>query len=200
MKAFRKAVWWGSVLALVVVLFSIRLIFRDEFGWALLFTIFALCALALFVAPPLAEALSGGLIGKLFAFDKGKVEKDHSKARWLVTQERFEEAVAEFRRALEGEPGNIKLRVEIAEIYSRDMKKFHAAISELEECLKHPLSPREAASILNRIADIHETDLRDPRAARAALSRILEAYPGTNAAERAAQRMAGIPQDLPPAE
>jgi len=167
-------------------------IFRDNPTWGLLFAIVILGFLALFIALPLAQTLSEALMNKLFAVNKGKVPKNYSKARCLVTQERFEEAIAEFRRDLEEEPENIALRMEIAEILSRDMKHFHQAISEMEECLNFPVGEAKAASILNRIADIYETDLGDSHAAIAALSRIAQDWPGTKAAERANQRIEGI--------
>jgi len=191
-KVRSKALWWGVVLGLIVVLIGIRVIFRDNPTWGLLFAIVILGFLALFIALPLAQTLSEALMNKLFAVNKGKVPKNYSKARCLVTQERFEEAIAEFRRDLEEEPENIALRMEIAEILSRDMKHFHQAISEMEECLNFPVGEAKAASILNRIADIYETDLGDSHAAIAALSRIAQDWPGTKAAERANQRIEGI--------
>jgi tetratricopeptide (TPR) repeat protein len=196
-KVRSKALWWGLVLGLIVVLIGIWVIFRDEPMWGLLFTIVVLVFFALLICLPLAKAISEALMDKLFAVNKGKVAKDYSKARWLVTQERFEEAIEEFRRDLEEEPENIALRMEIAEILSRDMEDFHQAISEMEECLNFPVGEAQAASILNRIADIHETNLGDPRTAIAALSRIAQDRPGTKAAARAYQRIEAIRAAMP---
>lgn len=86
------------------------------------------------------------------------------------------------------------LRMEIAEIYSAEMKDFRQAISELEECLSLPLGDTQGASILNRIADIYETNLGDIEAALATLARITETWPGTKLAWRAQQRIEGIRQ------
>jgi len=147
---------------------------------------------AVFVAIPLATFFSEKFLAPLMGDRGAKITRDYSKAKSLAAQGKFEEAIEEFRRGLEDEPDNVMLRMEIAEIYGREMKDFRQAISELEECLKLRLGETQGASILNRIADIHETNLGEVEAAVATLTRIVENWPGTKVAWRAQQRIEGI--------
>ncbi len=192
MKGALKAVWWGALLALIVVLIGVWITLRHQFGWGLLFTIIVCVFIGVLICVPVARAISEGLMSKLFALNKGKVRRDYSRARWLVSQGQFEQAIAEFRRALEQEPENIALRREIADIYASEIKDYRRAISELEECLSFQPEPAQGASILNRIADIYETNLGETQTAVATLSRIIHNQPGTKEAQRAQQRIESI--------
>lgn len=147
---------------------------------------------AVLVTPPLSRFFSEKAMGTLFGTREGKASRDYSRAKSLAAQGRFEEAIEEFRRGLEKEPDNIMLRLEIAEIYSREMNDFHGAISELEECLKLKLGPTQGASILNRMADIYETNLGDMDAAVGALRTIQKTWPETKLAQRAQERIKAI--------
>jgi tetratricopeptide (TPR) repeat protein len=149
---------------------------------------------AVFIAPPLAGFLGEKLVAPLIGERGAKITRDYSKARSLAAQGKFEEAIEEFRRGLENDPENVMLRMEIAEIHGREMKDFRQAISELEECLKLPLGETQGASILNRIADLYETNLGEVEAAIATLTRIIENWPSTKLAWRDQQRIEGIRQ------
>lgn len=189
--------WIGYFLILFSIVIVARMIFRDgltDLGIGMLFVIALCLALGVLFALPIGRAVSQSFLDNLFALNRGRVSKDYSRAKWLVTQERFEEAIEEFRKALEEEPDSVTIRMQIAEILSRDLKSFVKAISEFEECLKLPVSEAQGASILNRIADIQEESLGDRHAAVAALRRILERWPGTRAAERAEQRIRTLRQ------
>ena len=144
---------------------------------------------AVFIAPPMSKLLGENLVRFVFGEKGGRITRDHSRARSLAAKGKFEEALEEYRRGMEKEPENVMLRMEIAEIYSGEMKDFHAAISELEECLTLKLGATQGASILNRMADIYETNLGDIEGALAALRRIQEMWPGTKLAERARERI-----------
>ncbi len=147
---------------------------------------------AAFVAVPLSTFLSERLLAPLMGDRGAKITREYSRARSLAAQGKYEEAIREFRSGLEDDPDNVLLRMEIAEIYSVEMKDFRQAICELEACLHLPLGETQGASILNRIADIYETNLGDIEAALAALRRITETWPGTKLAWRAQQRIEGI--------
>jgi tetratricopeptide (TPR) repeat protein len=192
-----RTLWIGYFLILLSIIIVARTIFRDglmDLGFGMLFVIAMCLALGILIALPASRAISQGFLDRLFAVNKGKVPKDYSKAKWLVTQERFREAVEEFRKALEEEPENISIRTEIAEILSRDLKDFGQAVSELEACLQLPVSEAQGASILNRIADIQEESFADAAAAIRTLHRISERWPASKAAERAAQRIRALRQ------
>jgi tetratricopeptide (TPR) repeat protein len=153
--------------------------------------------IAVLIVPPAARFLSEKLMGSLLGERGIQLTREYSKAKSLAAQGKFEEAIAEYRRALEDDPENVMLRLEIAEIYSGETKDFHGAISELEECLKLSLAPTQGASILYRIADIYETNLGDVGAAIAALRRIPENWPGTKFAHRALERIGATEEGMP---
>jgi tetratricopeptide (TPR) repeat protein len=178
--------------ALVVIYFAWVLPRLEMLPTSPIITVLYWIVIAVLIAPPIARICGEKVAGQLFYPDKGRVMKECSRARSLAARGKFEQAVEEYRRALEKEPDNIRLRMDIAEIYSREMKDFRQAVAELEECLKIHLSEIQGASVLNRIADIYETDLRDPEAAVEALGRIARKWPLTVSAERAEQRIEGI--------
>lgn len=192
-----STLWIGYLLILLSIIIVARVIFRGgliDLGIGMFFVIAMCLALGILIAFPAGRAISQGFLDRLFAVNKGKVSKDYSKAKWLVTQERFQEAVEEFRKALEEEPENVSIRMEIAEILSRDLKDFGRAISEFEACLGLPVSEAQGASILNRIADIQGENLSDADAAIRTLRRISERWPASKAAERAEQRIRALRQ------
>lgn len=155
----------------------------------LVVTVIFWALVAILIAPPLASVFGEKVMGSLFGESGAKVTKEYSKARSLAAQGRFEEAIEEYRGGLEREPDNLILRLEIAEIYSSEMKDYRRAVTELEECLKLKLGSTQGASILNRMADIYDTNLGDREAAVAALERIRRTWPGTKVAYRAQERL-----------
>ena len=192
-----STLWIGYLLILLSIIIVARMIFRGgliDMGIGMLFVIAMCLAFGILIAFPAGRAISQGFLDRLFAVNKGKVPKDYSRAKWLVTQERFPEAVEEFRKALEEEPESVSIRMEIADICSRYLKDFGRAISELEACLQLPVSEAQGASILNRIADIQEESFADAAAAIRTLHRISERWPASKAAERAEQRIQTIQQ------
>ena len=156
---------------------------------SLLIVVFIWVIIAVLVAPPLARLFSEKAIATLFGEKVARISRDYSRARSLAAQGKFEEAIEEYRREVEKDPENVMLRLEIAEIYSSEMKEYSRAVSELEECLKVNLGPTQGASVLNRMADIYDTNLGEPEAALAALRTIQEKWPGTKLAARAQERI-----------
>jgi len=198
MKRMLKAIWLGGVLGLAVVCIGIAVIFHDTPGWGLVFVLVISFFIGLLICVPVAGALSERAMNKLFAINKGKVSKDYSRAKRLLVNERFEDAIQEFRRALEEEPENLLLRLEIAEIYSRRLHDYSKAIKEYEEALGMDMTDSERASILNRIADVYESGLEHDEMAVRTLSRIVDPLPGTKFAEKAEERMERTNMGQPP--
>ncbi len=192
MKGTMRAVWLGTVLGLTVVLFGTMILFQGELGWGSLFVIVISAFLGLLICLPVADALARLFMNRVYAVHKGKVSKDFSRAKRLLAEERFAEAMGEFRRAVEEEPENVSLRLEIAEIYSRDLREYEKAIGEYEEALTLGMLDSQRVSILNRVADLYEGPLRDQERAARTLSRIIQLFPGTGFAERAEERIAGM--------
>jgi len=167
---------------------------------SLVITVIVWFIAALFIAPPLARLLSERLMGSLFGERGITLTKEYSRAKSLVAQGKFEEAIEEYRRGLEKEPDSVMLRLEIAEVYSGEMKDYRGAIAELQDCLNLRLGATQGASILNRMADIYETNLGDAVAAMAALRRIQETWPGTKLADRARERLRAMEGEMQDSE
>jgi tetratricopeptide (TPR) repeat protein len=191
-KGVLKAVWLGMVLALSITLLLVMRKFAADPSWGLLYVIILSAALGFLICIPLAATAAERAMNKIFGGDKGKISKDYSRAKRLLVEERFEEAIREFRRAVEEEPENVSLRLEIAEIYSRDLREYEKAIGEYEEALALGMLDSQRVSILNRIADIYEGNLGDVEMAKQILGRITERFAGTAFARRAAERIAGM--------
>lgn len=189
MKVTPKALWLGVVLGLVAVLIGVRIMFRNEAAWGALFAIVILVFVGFLIALPVAEEITEKLFSKLYGLTKGKVRKDYSRARWLLSQGRSAEAILEFRRAMGENPEDIALRLEVAEIYARELRDYPKAIQEYEACLGMNLQDAAATSILNRIADTYESGLGDRDKAVHTLRRITAMFPGTKLSERARERM-----------
>lgn len=192
MKGALRAVWLGMVLALSITLLLVMRKFAADPGWGLFYVIILSSALGFLICMPLAATVAERAMKKIFGGDKGKISKDYSRARSLLVEERFEEAVEEFRRAVEEEPENVSLRLEIAEIYSRDLREYEKAIGEYEEALTLGMLDSQRVSVLNRIADIYEGKLGDMEMAKQILGRITERFAGTAFARRATERIAGM--------
>ncbi len=193
----------GDILALLIglgliVVYFVRVLPR--LGFVLTSPVVAAAywlVIAVLITFPAAKFLSEKVVPNALARGKGKVKREYSKARSLAAQGRFEEAIEEYRRGLEEEPDNLTLRLDIAEIYGTEMRDYPQAIQELEECLKFQPGPVQGASILNRIADIYENNLANTMAARDALQRVQNMYPGTKQAFQAGERVAAMKESRP---
>jgi len=189
------AIWLAIMAILLALCFAAIKIFEGDPLFGLIFVMIMSAFIGLLIALPVGAALAERLMEKLFGFHKGGISKDYSKAKRLLVEERFEEAIEEFRRAVEKEPESVALRLEIAEVYAEHLHDYQKAIKEYEEALKLGMMDSERVSTLNRIADIFESDLGDGEMAARTLSRIVQELPGTKFAQRAKERLARTKRD-----
>jgi tetratricopeptide (TPR) repeat protein len=129
--------------------------------------------------------------------DGGDIEVDprpfYSIAEARRKQGRSLEAVAEVERQLERFPDDVAGLLLLAEIQAEDLRDLAAATATIERLVQLPGHvPTTVAPALNRLADWHLKLGQDPDAARAALERIVELYPGTEQALLTAQRIAHL--------
>jgi tetratricopeptide (TPR) repeat protein len=114
-------------------------------------------------------------------------------------QGRYLEAQDEVRGQLARFPDDVTGLLLLAEIEAEDLHDLRAATAAIERLVDLPgHKPTTVAPALHRLADWHLKFGQDPEAARAALQRILELYPGTEQAHLTAQRLAhlGSPEFL----
>jgi len=108
-------------------------------------------------------------------------------------QGRYDEAIADVREQLEQFPADFEAQMVLAELLVESKKDFEAGVAVLETILaqKHP--PSQIAAALNTLADWQLKHRADPDAARAALERIVAAFPDDVLAAKAAQRITHLP-------
>jgi outer membrane protein assembly factor BamD (BamD/ComL family) len=96
----------------------------------------------------------------------------------------------EYVQHLEQYPADAEVREKLATIYAEHYQRTDMAVEQFEELLRQPNQPvKLVAHWLNRIADLHVRHNADLASARAALERIIEAYPASAHAEKARNRI-----------
>ena len=92
-------------------------------------------------------------------------------------------------KQLEQFPLDTAARERLAVLYAEHYQRLDLAIGEIEQLITQPdQPPKQIVHYLDRLADFH-VRFADHDAARAALQRIIDKYPGLAAAETARQRM-----------
>jgi outer membrane protein assembly factor BamD (BamD/ComL family) len=100
------------------------------------------------------------------------------------------EKAREYVAHLEQHPHDAEAREKLAWIYARHYGRPELAIDQMEQIFSQPsLAQNQMIHCLNVIADMHLQFAHDLDAARAALQRIVEAFPDTSAAEAARNRI-----------
>ena len=105
----------------------------------------------------------------------------------------YNEAAAEVVRQLEQFPGDLTGTLLLAAIQAEDMKDVPAAEATIEEFLRQPkLPPQAAAAALGNLADWQLRHGGGADAARASFERICQMFPDTAYAHAAEQRIAHL--------
>jgi tetratricopeptide (TPR) repeat protein len=124
----------------------------------------------------------------------------YSVAKALRAKGKFSEAVTEIQRQLEQFPGDFEGQLLLAEVQVTDLHDLAAAEATVENiCGDAKLTAQNIAAALNTMADWHMKFAKDHEAARRDLLRVVDTFPGTEAANGAAQRLAhlGEPGEKP---
>lgn len=105
-----------------------------------------------------------------------------------------QEAIKAVREQLEKFPGDFPGVMLMASIQAEDLNDLAGAQATLENWIQGPAATSQGiASALTALADWQLEYAQDPEAARAALQRIVQTFPDTAIAHRAAQRLANLP-------
>ena len=98
---------------------------------------------------------------------------------------------------LEQHPRDGEARERLALIYAEHYHRVDLAVDQLEELLAQPNLPtKQAVHWLNLLADLRVRRAGDVTAAREALQRVVDLFPGSAAAENAKHRMAHLQLEL----
>jgi len=98
--------------------------------------------------------------------------------------------VRELLAQLEAHPLDTEARQRLALVYAEGLERPEWAVCEIERLIAQPSqSSRQIARWLHLLADVHIRCSHDEEAARAALTRILQAYPDSAVAANAQSRL-----------
>jgi protein involved in temperature-dependent protein secretion len=130
-------------------------------------------------------------------FDGGNVQVEArpqlSRVHGKRMQGRHDEAIEDVREQLERFPTDFEAQMLLAELLVECKGDFDAGIAVLETILAQPHPPVQMAAALNTLADWQLKHRSDSAAARAALERIVAAFPDDVVAAKAAQRITHLP-------
>ncbi len=145
--------------------------------------------LAVFVAWDVSRFL-GGLAGQLFWGGRriASITPAWWKAERLCKEQQPLEAIRVLRDYLNAHPRHWGVAVRIAEIYQHEIKDPLPAALEYEELLKQRLPDAARAKIMLRLAACRLL-LREAEPASAMLRQVIEKFPRTPAAKKAARRL-----------
>ena len=157
-----------------------------------LFAVYLLtgAALALFAAWDASRFL-GEMAGRLF-WSGGRIASITPawwKAERLCREQQPLEAIRVLRDYLNSHPRQWRASVRIAEIYQHEIEDALPAALEYEELLKQRLPDTARAEIMLRLAACY-LRLHRPEDSAAKLREVIETFPRTPAAEKAARRLA----------
>ena len=125
--------------------------------------------------------------------DVAEVGPQYSLIVALRKRGRVPEMFAELERQLEVFPTDYKLQMLAADVAAKDLKQIGKAEAYVRGILAQPChAASERAYALNRLADWHLELGPDFDGARAALSEVVQSFPGTPAAHVAQQRLAHL--------
>ena len=148
-------------------------------------------------APTLGKTLFAPLTN---TFDGGNVEPDptpfYAMAQAKIKRGRYDEAMADIRDQLAEFPFDMQGHMLLAEILAEHKGEVEEAVELLDyfvrECEPGVVN---GSFVLNRLADFHLRYRNDPSQARQCLQRIQYEFPGTEQANKAAQRIAHLQDD-----
>lgn len=148
-------------------------------------------------APTLGKTLFAPLTN---TFDGGSVEPDptpfYAMAEAKKKRGRYDEAIADIRVQLADFPNDMQGHMLLAEILAEHKGEVDEAVELLEyfvvECDPGAVN---GSFVLNRLADFHLKYRKDPAMARQCLQRVQYEFPGTEQADKAAQRIAHLQDD-----
>lgn len=191
---------WGisGVVVVLLVVQIVPMMFRAASGGPFLAVpLIAACGLVLagLWVPNLLAPITRFFTG---FYDGGGREIEprpvYSRAKALVFRSQIPAAVAELRQQLEKFPTDYEGQMFLAELQAGHLNDLPAAQITIQRLIEQPgHAPAQIAAALTTLAEWHLKYSQDPAAARAELEQIPARFPGTQVAQIAAQRLAGLP-------
>lgn len=134
---------------------------------------------------PLTGMIDGGVAD-------GEVTPQYSIAETRRARGQFREAITVLREELEKFPNDLRLQLMMAEIQAEHLDDLQGAEAVILRICQQKHSPANVSSAFQKLADWHLKIGKDPDSARQTLERIIEAFPDSQFAQGAAQRIAHL--------
>lgn len=187
---------WAITLVLVGSLVGAAVWMKDSYAAV---TLPFLCiALAVVLTVLWGRSLVEAVFRPLLSiFDGGQEEVEpapmYSIAEARRKQGKYHEAVFELHNQLAKFPNDLKAQMMLAEIQAENMNDLPGAEVTIQRLCAQPRHPPQSiAFALSTLADWHLRFDQDIEAARAALEKIIEKFPGSELARNAANRIAHL--------
>ncbi len=181
--------WFLTVIFVAGLLLGMRLLIPPL--WPILAVLVGL-PIAITWAPNIGAWVASPLTG---LFDGGDQEVEAKPLYSMAESKRqnnfYDEAIAEIHKQLEKFPDDFTGTMLLAAIQTEDLKDLAAGTFTVEKLLATgQVPPHSTAAALQTLADWQLKYTQDTAAASALLQRIVDAYPDTQLAQQAEQRIA----------
>ena len=140
----------------------------------------------------------GDALGMLFATTGASTphEPELSRAQALGVQGHTEEAIGEYRRAIEGDPTRLQPYLRVAELHAAQ-RDYSAGTKTLTEALeKAHVTPEQELLVIRNIVEMWAVTAGEPARAAPFLARLAEEQPDTEAGRWAASALGDIKEQL----
>jgi hypothetical protein len=143
---------------------------------------------------------AAGSAWKRFAVDGTSTpyHEQYSYQQALVMQGKVDEALESFEAVIAEKPAEVDPRVKAAELYARE-KQNHKRAAELFRQVQRieTVTPGEDIYVTNRLVDLFVGPLNHPGRALVELRRLVDRYPGSDAAAYARDALVALKAKMP---
>ena len=187
-----RAVRWATAAGLILVLVVAWQWLPGPYG---LFATVVICVfIGVMIAPDIAwlgaHLFIGAITGENVRF--ARPPQVYGPARTLAVEERWGEAIEEYRRVLRMHPGDVEAQRAIAEIFLEKLGDLERGMAEYNALLGLKLDDAMRVTILMRLAELYERRYDRPDHAADCLRDIVARFPGTKYAAAADERLAQL--------
>lgn len=154
--------------------------------------IFFVAILGLLIIPPITDFIAQKFTGFLYSAVGIRISKPYSLPKSYYAKGKYQEAIKEYGKILEGDPKEVTAQFEIADIYYFKLKNYSQAATEYREVLNRNPDDELWTFTINRLADIYCEHFRESDWAIRELEKIIGRFPDSKRARQAKRRIESI--------